>query len=253
MPDLPPDWALPMQEILLHTACELQFALRDISTYTDPKLFDPAGWNIKVTLNPKVDADIQPGAGLTRRLTTSRTDTFSNLVIGPGNGVTTEMRGNRTGSVDFKFDSAALMANDRLPCNQDTPSYHSLTKHLAIKDWLVRAVQATAVTSSKIDNPSFTAEVVIKFNGTGNWTYTFPPGTNLLSLSGYYQLDENLNITFTTKSKTVHVVTLPVGGPGRSDANQGRTFVSAVSILEDQQSSLQQIRQQFQNLRTVAQ
>ena len=104
----------------------------------------------------------------------------------------------------------------------------------------------------EIDNPSFTAEVVIKFSGTGSWTYTFPLGTDLLTLSGYYQLDENLNITFTAKAKTVHVVTLPVGGPGRSDANQGRTFVSAVAI-EDQQSSLQQIRQQLQNLRTVSQ
>jgi hypothetical protein len=108
MPDLPPDWALPMQEILLHTACELQFALRDINGHSDPKLFDPTGWNIKVTLNPKVDADIQPGAGLTRKLSTANAAKFSNLVIGPGNGVTADMRGNRTGSVDFKFDSDAL-------------------------------------------------------------------------------------------------------------------------------------------------
>src|ERR1700681_4053570 len=49
---MPDDWALPMQEILLHTACELQFALRDINGRSDPNLFDPTGWNIKVTLNP---------------------------------------------------------------------------------------------------------------------------------------------------------------------------------------------------------
>jgi hypothetical protein len=256
MPDLPPDWALPMQEILVHTACELQFALRDIDGHSDPNLFDPTGWNIKVTLNPKVDADIQPGAGLTRKVpSTANATRFSNFVIGPGNGVTTDIRGNRTGSVDFKFDSAALMKNDKLPCDLDTPSYHSLTKHLAIRDWLVRAVDTTRLTASKIDNPSFTAEVFIKFNGTGSWTYTFPPGTDLLTLSGYYQLDENLNINFTAKTKVdkFNVVTLPVGGPGRSDANQGHPFASAVTILEDQQSSLQQIRQQLQNLRPVTQ
>jgi hypothetical protein len=125
---------------------------------------------------------------------------------------------------------------------------------LAIRDWLVRAVQASAMAASKIDNPSFTAEVVIKFTGTGSWTYTFPPGTDLLTLSGYYQLDENLNITFTTKMKTVTVVTLPIGGPDRDTPNRAREpFASTATILEDQQSSLQQIRQQLQNLRTVTQ
>ena len=95
----------------------------------------------------------------------------------------------------------------------------------------------------------------IKFNGTGSWTYTFPPGMDLLTFSGYYQLDEILNINFTAKTKVdkFNVVTLPVGGPGRSDANQGHPFASAVTILEDQQSSLQQIRQQLQNLRPVTQ
>ena len=148
------------------------------------------------------------------------------------------------------------MKDDKLPCDQDTPSYHSLTKHLAIRDWLVRAVYATTLTASKIDNPSFTAEVLIKFNGTGSWTYTFPVGTDLLSLSGYYQLDENLNINFTAKAKTVKfdVVTLPLGGPDRDSPNRAHApFTSAVTILEDQQSSLQQIRQQLQNLRTVTQ
>jgi hypothetical protein len=65
LPDLPPDWALPVQEIVLHTACELQFALNTLERVSDPKRFDPTNWTIKVTLNPKVDADIQPGAGLT--------------------------------------------------------------------------------------------------------------------------------------------------------------------------------------------
>ena len=36
---------------------------------------------------------------------------------------------------------------------------------------------------------------MIKINGTGSWTYTFLPGTDLLTLSGYYQLDEIPSIT----------------------------------------------------------
>jgi hypothetical protein len=54
MPELPPDWALPMREILLHTTCELQQALRGIDGRTNANQFDARGWTIKVTLNPKV-------------------------------------------------------------------------------------------------------------------------------------------------------------------------------------------------------
>ena len=254
MPDLPPDWALPMQEILLHTACELQFALNGVDGASDPKRFDPRGWTIKVTLNPRVDADIQPGAGLTRRSPAGAVIRFANFVVGGGNGATADLRGTRTGSIDFKFDSAALMKDRVLPCDLDSPSYHSLTKHLGIRLWLLRAIDAMSLTGSSIDNPNFTAQVVIKFNGTGSWTYTFPAGTDLLSLSGYYQLDESLNITFIAKPRvdTIKVVTLPRGGPG-SRENVAQPPASTLSIIQDQNSTLQQIRQQLQNLRITTQ
>jgi hypothetical protein len=48
---------MPQQEILLHTACELQLAVRGLDGRTNPKQFNARGWSIKVTLNPKVDAD----------------------------------------------------------------------------------------------------------------------------------------------------------------------------------------------------
>jgi hypothetical protein len=48
MPDLPPDWAVPMQEILLHSACELQSALRDIDRRVKKKHFDARGWKISI-------------------------------------------------------------------------------------------------------------------------------------------------------------------------------------------------------------
>src|SRR5438045_7486504 len=99
MPDLPPDWALPMQEILVHSACELQWALRDIDHRVAKSRFDAHNWKIAVTLNPKVDADIQPGAGLTRKDPfSSGVQRFSTLVLGTGNGVTAELRGQHTGS-----------------------------------------------------------------------------------------------------------------------------------------------------------
>jgi hypothetical protein len=166
MPDLPPDWALPQQKILLHVACELRAALRGLDGRTNPKQFDARGWQIKVTLNPKIDADIQPGAGETRK--SSGLKRFMSWVVGSGNGITAETRGDRSGSVDFSFDSAELIDSQRLPCEMESPSYHALTRTIGIKDWLYRAADAMNLTGSSIDKPSFTSEVFIKFNGSGS-------------------------------------------------------------------------------------
>lgn len=253
MPDLPPDWALPMQEILLHTACELQGALRGIDGRTNTKQFDARLWKIKVTLNPKVDVDVVPGAGLTRRVPTVGGTRFTNWVVGSGSGITLDMKGSRSGSVDFKFDSAALIMDRKLPCDAETSSYHSLTKHLGIKDWLYRAADAMITTGSSIDSPSFSADVNIKFNASGGYTYTFPGATDLVTLGGFFQLQETLSINFTAKARAIEVVSLPKGGEGFEDNRAQDLVRSAVTILESQQSELQQIRQQIQNLRQINQ
>jgi hypothetical protein len=257
MPDLPPDWALPMQEILLHSACELQWALRDIDHRVTRSRFDARNWKIAITLNPKVDADIQPGAGLTRKDPfTTGAQRFSTWVLGTGNGVTAEMRGQHTGSIDFTFDSAELIADTGLPCDRQSLSYHSLTKYLGIADWLHHSVAASDLSASNLDNPKFSAEVFIKFGGGGSYTYTMPPGTDLLTLNGYYQLDENLNIVFTAKPKVAEkfkVTTLPEGQDGLEPNRPSAPRQTTVTIFEDQQLSLQQIRQQLQNIRAVSQ
>jgi hypothetical protein len=257
MPDLPPDWALPMREIMLHSACELQAALADLDARVPPAHFNARGWKIAVTLNPKTETDIVPGAGLTRRVPPLATNTrLGTYVVGSGPGVTLDMKGNRAGSVDFTFDSEKLIFNASLPCERETLSYHALTKHLAIRDWLARSVEASDLAGSVVDNPNFTAQVVVKFGGAGSYTYTFPPGADLLSLSGYYQLDETLRIIFTKKPAVVakfDVRTLPEGGKGFGPNRARQSVQGTLTILEDQQLSLQQIRQQLQNLRGVGQ
>ena len=256
MPDLPPDWAMPQQEILLHTACELQFALRGLEGRTNPKQFDARGWTIKVTLNPKVDADIQPGAGLTRKNPfVGSPARFVSWVVGAGSGYTLEMRGERTGSIDFGFDSAKLIDDRNLPCELNTPSYHALTKYLGVREWLHRSADAMHLTNSKIDKPSFSSDVFIKFNGSSSYTYTAPPGTDLLSLAGYYQLQETLSINLTAKAVTEKVVavTLPVGGPGSRDNLAIKRVTSTETVSQETRSDLQQIRQQLQNLRPANQ
>ena len=255
MPDLPPDWAMPQQEILLHTACELQLALQGLDGRTSPKQFNARGWTIKVTLNPKVDADIQPGAGLTRKNPFVGSPTrFVTWVVGAGS-YTMEMRGERTGSIDFGFDSATLIDDGRLPCDRETLSYHSLTKSLGIREWLYHSVDAMNLTGSTIDKPSFSSDVLIKFNGNSSYTYTYPPGSQLLTLGGYYQLQETLNINLTAKPKAEKIVavTLPVGGPG-SPNNVGRGLVvSTATVFHEQLSSLQQIEQAIRNQRPATQ
>ena len=251
MPDLPPDWAMPQSEIVLHSACEVQSALRVIAQGNLPNtVFDPDGWTVKITLNPKVDADIIPGVGLTRRQPTNpAAKRFASLVLGGASGATDEMRGERTGSLDFVLDSKKLR-NDDLGCEHEPFLLHSLTKSIGIEDWLIRSVDASVLSHSKIDKPSFSAEAFVKFSGAGSYTYTFPAGTDLATLSGYYQLDETLNVNLTAKTPTVKItaVTLPPNGNGFVK-NQGPLEPSVVSTLQEQRADLQQIQQAIQNSR----
>jgi hypothetical protein len=252
MPDLPPDWAMPEQEIILHSACEVQTALRFFDAYPPPKsVFVARNWSVRLTLNPKIDADIAPGLGLTRRQPIKSTATrFANLVLGGSNGATAEFRGDRTASLDFVFDSAKLIDED-LGCEFEPFSLHSLTKAIGIQDWLIRAVNAAVATNSSLDKPSFSTEAYLKFSGSGGYTYTFPPGTDLATLSGFYQLDEILNVNLTAKPTSVPltVATLPAGGNGFGPNAPRGVVVSTVQVLQEQRSDLQQIEQAIRNNR----
>jgi hypothetical protein len=242
---------MPQSEIVLHSVCEVQSALRFIALNKAPKtVFDPAGWTVKITLNPKIDADIAPGAGLTRRTPTdTKAVRFANLVLGGSNGATLEMRGERTGNLDFVIDSAKLIGED-LGCENEPFLLHSLTKSIGIEKWLIRSVDAAVVSHSKIDKPSFSSEVFMKFNGSGSYTYTFPAGTDLATLSGFYQLDEILNINLVAKTPVVKItaVTLPNNGKGFV-RNQGPLAPSVVYSLQETRGDLQQIEQAIRNTR----
>lgn len=83
-----------------------------------------------------------------------------------------DMRGEKTSSIDFAFDSSKLIDDDKLPCEYGTPSYHALTKYLGIQEWLHHSVEAMQRTGSRLDKPSFSSDVLIKFSGSSGHTYT---------------------------------------------------------------------------------
>ena len=176
MPDLPPDLAMPQQEILHHSACEIQTALVFLHAYPPPKsVFVATDWTVRISLNPKIDADIAPSAGLTRKSTSKPNPArLTSLVLGGTNGATAETKGEHTGNLDYVFDAAKLINDKFLDCEHEPFALHSLSKKIGIEDWLIRSVEAAVETHSKIDKPSFSADVFMKFSGGAGYTYTSP-------------------------------------------------------------------------------
>ena len=110
---------------------------------------------------------------------------------------------------------------------------HSLTKTIGIQDWLVRAVDAAVISGSKIDKPNFSFEVNMKFAGSGSYTYTFPPGTDLVTLSGFYQLDEILNVNLIAKTPIVKITAVTLPPNGKAFEPRGTVVPSVVNTLQD--------------------
>jgi len=254
-PMAPPDFALPMQEIVVHAACELQFALRSLDA-PEYARFNARNWLVTVTINPKTDADVAPGIGFNRTVPSQNNPIrFSSWVIGAAPGIQLEVRGDNTSSTDFTFKSGDLINDNTLQCDVASQSYHVLAQHLGIGEWLHRSVDAMYLTgSASIDKPSYNTEIYVRFGGNGSYTYTFPGATDLASLMGYYQVDEQLNINFSVLPETQHftVVTLPKGGAGFT-RNGAPILVRSTAVVEQARlhTDLNQIQQAIRSLQTT--
>ncbi|MEY9706506.1 hypothetical protein ABIF50_009067 [Bradyrhizobium diazoefficiens] len=257
IPPTPDDTSLPVREILQHTACELRYAFVKLS---EPQYasFKANKWLVAIKLSPKTDSEINGGVGSTGKSTTlSAARYFNNWALGsvgaPGGAV--DAKGTRDVSITFKTSSKELISNPRnqLICPVDSPRAHVLTEHLGIGEWLVRLVEAkdTAMGSlAKLDSPTYSSQIFVKFSGNGSFTYTFPFGAAFGALSGSYDMDETLLITLspdTTSSGTLVVQTLPVGGNFK-DGPDRVTVISRVNAQEkldnttNQQSIINAIR-----------
>jgi hypothetical protein len=239
LPDMPPDFALPVHEILLHSSCELQDAFKSL-TAPEFNRFKPRQWLINMSLTPKVDTEITPGIGWIRKSpTTLNPARLTTWTIGAAPGIQFDGKGERTGTVYYTYKSSALMDDKSLDCTRSTPSINALAQHLGVGEWLRRTATAVSVAKSvNIDKPSYNSDITIKFSGSGSYTYLFTPGTDLASLAASYSLDEQLNISMTpiAETKKLKVVTLPVGenfkGPKEQQVITSVTTQSAQSRLD---------------------
>jgi hypothetical protein len=232
IPDVPPDFALPVQEILQQTACELQRAFQYLDQ-PEYSRFHAKRWLVTVSLAPKVDTDLNVSGGWTRknpfRDNPLRFVTWA--ISGPG--LQLDAKGEKSGGVNFTFVSAKLMADRKLQCDQPSPSMHALAQHLGVGEWLDRTARAILVApSAGIDRPVFNTDITIKVAGNGSYTYTFPAGTDLASLGASYTVDEQLNISLVTIDEKVPVsaVTLPSGTDFANDTRTSRQISSTASV-----------------------
>lgn len=230
IPDVPPDFALPVQEILQHTSCELQHAFRVLSSDPAYRRFKAGQWLVTIALTPKVDTDANASGGFTRKNPwIGNPDRFVTWNVS-GPGIQFDAKGERTSGINYTFKSNELMKDKTLVCPASLTA-HALTQHLGVGEWLARTAAAMNVASSAgIDKPSYNSDITIKFAANGSYTYTFPPGSNLASFGGSYTLDEQLNISMApiADKQILRVTTLPLGEP------YDKPVVSSVAVQNAQ-------------------
>jgi hypothetical protein len=218
LPPMPPDYMLPVRQIVLHAACELRTALRTIEA-SHPS-FKPGQWAISITLTPKLDTELSVRAGITGKSSSVTVPYFNTWVLGSAPGAEYDMKGHKDGTAKYTFHSAQLLDKyDKYPldCDASTPTYHALADILGVYDWLVRTSAAAEGPISKltrVDAPTYNSQIVVQWDGSGNFTYNFPFGTNFAGLFASYKLDESLAIAFIwdpPPPKKLVVRTLPKG------------------------------------------
>jgi len=220
-----PDFALPMREIIVHSICELKYALEDLRD--DPEFrarspwFKPDQWAASIALSPTVDTSTYLRGGMTGK--TSQTDRrFFSWVLGTGTGAGLEAKGQSSGSATYVVHSAAILQRD-LDCTRNTFAYNALAQNLGIRGWLKRVAEAADFEAmggtAALEKTSFGAKITIKMDGAGTFTYNFPNnvpfGTEFGAASGSYQLETILNIAFTDDPPKPPRPPVPRTFPGR--------------------------------------
>lgn len=217
IPEVPPDFALPVRAIVAQTACELRDAFIALDTTAEFKRFKAKQWLVTITLLPRTEVDLTASGGFTRRSLNNPVRFATWTLSGPG--VQLDDKGIRSSGISYNFISGTLMADRTLVCPPDYPSIHMLAQHLNVGRWLFRSADALSVAASlSADKPVYNSQITIKLAANGAYTFTFPAGTDLASFSGNYSLDEQLNISMApiADKETIRVTSLPLGKQYRS-------------------------------------
>jgi hypothetical protein len=260
IPDPPNNYALPIEDILHNTTCELRGAFIDLNLYRQFAAFKANNWLIGLTLSPKTDKEITGGVGLTGKSTSGTSPKFFNsFAVGTAAvpGALGDVKGTRNASITYTVHSRDLLNVEKFPlvCDPNSTNYNVLAQHLGIREWLIRTVLAqydTVGSLAKLDKPTFSSEIFVKFTGGGNFTYNFPFGTDFASLVGSYDEDITFSIALTTDTQmqTLVVQSLPTGGVFGSPSPQPIAAVVNVGAQSrlDQIEAQQQIVNQLKNI-----
>lgn len=241
VPEIPPDFALPVRAIVAQAACELRDAFVAIDAMPEFKRFKAKQWQVNITLLPRVEVGLNASGGLTRR-TLASTVRFTTWALS-GPGAQLDDKGIRSSGITYSFVSGNLMADRSLICPPDYPSIHVLAQHLGVGRWLFRSAETLLVASSfSADKPNYNSEITIKLAANGSYTFTFPAGTDLATFGGSYVLDEQLNISMVAlpDEKKLTVTTLP-----NSDMQYRRPVASTVTLVSPE------VRQDLQSIETA--
>jgi hypothetical protein len=241
IPDIPPDFALPVRAIVAQTSCELRDAFIALDTTPEFKRFKARQWQVSIALLPRTEVDLTASGGLTRRTLNNPLRFTTWALSGPG--VQLDDKGIRSSGISYNFVSGKLMADRTLVCPPDYPSIHALAQHLGVGRWLFRSAETLSVASSlSVDKPVYNSEITIKLSANGSYTFTFPAGTNLASFAGSYSLDEQLNISMVPipDKETLTVTSLP-----NSDQQYRKPVTSTVVVVSPE------VRQDLQGIETA--
>ncbi|MGY4511399.1 hypothetical protein [Bradyrhizobium sp. USDA 3650] len=267
LPSLPEDYQFPIDEILRYTTCQLRSGYRELATIKHPR-YSAADYTVAVALQPKVDGEITAKAGFTGK-NGATGNYISSWGLGaaiaggaPGAGV--DARSHQDGKVSYNLRSEDLI-NQKLPvdCEHWSSASHTLVTNLQVRKWLVASTTAALNGHNNlavVDNQGYTAEIYIKYDIGGAFTYTFPLGTDFASASGQYWTDQFLTITIThnaARAEVIYTNTLPsddfekkgVWKPTKSAV--AREVPGGISPETKTRLDLLQLQQSIQNLPTA--
>ena len=196
VPELPNETMFPVEEILHGAVCDLQ---EGFTAVANNKKFMAAKWLASIKLAPKTDTDLSGSIGGTRKSSSlpNRTRLITWTFGTPG--LQADVKGTNNADVTYEVKSESLIVTKGDPnlCLSRGRHERELRNHLGAANWLRRTASAMTNRASVFDMhaATYTVDIVVRFTGNGGYSYLFPGGTDVAAVSGWHEIDKNLNIS----------------------------------------------------------